>query len=178
MGKLIRMSMLAGIAVALAIPAAGCGRIGGPRPGATAHTRPAIADKLVERPKAPYTGLGSDNPVTGSHAWSTGRATQPQPKALEEVKEYKGKVAAANAGSVTINLDNGGSKTFTVEETTQIFRSGDPRFFAIPGGAASLNEGVTVTVIAFSKGGQDYARTISVGTRGFGINNNNNDNDN
>ena len=104
---------------------------------------------------------------TGTNEWTKGPQTQPQPKALEKDFTVRGKVSSAGAGSLTVDLDAGGQKSFQTDENTQVFRSGDSRFFAIEGGVANLGQGTVVSVLAYNKNGQDFARCVSVGEGGF-----------
>lgn len=126
-----------------------------------------------KKPTEPAKTYSPDNPITGYAKYNTGKTTQPQPKALEEIKEYKGKVVSSDDSSLTVALNVGGQKTFYTDANTQIFNSGDPRFFPKP----MPRSGADVTILAFIKDGRDFARTIAIGTRGFDQRNNN-DNDN
>jgi hypothetical protein len=106
----------------------------------------------------------SDNRVTGTAPWSSGRATEPQPKALEKEAKYQGKVTAATEGvSMTVSGPQG-NMTFQYEGETNVVAAGDPRFFPYKGELDNQE----VTVIYYVKNGQNFARLISVGTRGFG----------
>jgi hypothetical protein len=135
--------------------------------GVTAYQRSTELPKYAYKTAPPTTGMGKDNRITGGQEWNTGRATEPQPKALEKEFAVRGTVSSAGAGSLTINLSGGGSKSFQTDENTQVFRAGDPRFFALEGGVGGLGEGTAVSVSGYNKGGQDYARLVSVGEGGF-----------
>lgn len=104
---------------------------------------------------------------TGTSEWTKGPQTQPQPKALEKEFAVRGKVSSAGAGSLTVDVDGGGQKTFQTDENTQVFRAGDSRFFALEGGVGGLGQGTAVSVFGFNKNGQDFARAVSVGEGGF-----------
>lgn len=105
-----------------------------------------------------------DNRITGTAPWSSGRATEPQPKALEKEAKYQGKVTAATEGvSMTVSGTQG-NMTFQYDGETNVVNSGDPRFFPYKGELDNQE----VTVIYYVKNGQNFARLISVGTRGFG----------
>lgn len=135
--------------------------------GTTAYQRSTELSKFAYKTPPPTTGLGTDNKITGNNPWNTGRATEPQPKALEKEFAVRGTISGAGAGTLTVTLEGGGSRTFQADENTQVFRAGDPRFFAIEGGVGGLGQGTAVSVMGYNKGGQDYARAVSVGEGGF-----------
>jgi hypothetical protein len=159
------------VGIVLGLLAAGCGQpksVSGLQGGATrAYERPTEMPNYAHKAPPPTTGLGTDNKITGSGEWNTGRKTEPQPKALEKDITVRGTVASSGAGSLTVNLAGGGSMSFQGEETTMVFRAGDSRFFALEGGIGGLAEGTPVTVMGYNKGGQNFARQVSVGEGGF-----------
>jgi len=163
MAKLRRWTLAVGV---LGILALGCSEPTKPV-GVTAYQPSTELSKFAYKTPPPTTGLGADNKITGGQAWNTGRATEPQPKALEKEFAVRGTVSGAGAGSLTVNLEGGGSRSFQTDENTQVFRAGDPRFFALPGGVGGIGEGTAVSVMGYNKGGQDYARAVSVGDGGF-----------
>lgn len=164
-------SCLGFVAFFLGLLALGCAD----QPTGSSDTGP-IKVALQPRKKStePAKQYSPDNPITGTAKWNTGKATQPEPKALEQIKEYKGKVTRSDDSSISVAVNGGGEKTFQTDANTQIHRAGDPRFFPQP----MPGPGADVTVLAFTKDGREIARTISIGTRGFGKNNNDNNNDN
>ncbi|MBL8793238.1 MAG: hypothetical protein JNM56_04985 [Planctomycetia bacterium] len=124
--------------------------------GDTPRRRPRPATSAPER--------DPNNRITGTAPWHSGRATEPQPKALERDAKYQGKVTAATEGvSLTVS-GNQGNMTFQYEGETNVVASGDPRFFPYKGELDNQD----VTVIYYVKNGQNFARLITVGTRGFG----------
>lgn len=153
----------------LSLLTAGCADVisGGKDAVAQAETKAKKIEKLSTAPKGAMPKYNSVDQIVGTQPWHTGRPTEPKPAALEKTSLIKGKVQSAGAGSITVSLDNGGSKTVQVDDDTRIFRAGDPRFFNIEGGAGSLREGQVVAIQLYEKGGQAFASTVSVGTGTF-----------
>jgi hypothetical protein len=165
MRKLTCLSLIFCVA---GLVSAGCSRA---KPvGVTAHQAKLEFSEAEKRNmgRPPITQPTEENVrKTGTNEWTKGPQTQPQPKALEKDFTVRGKVSSAGAGSLTVDLDAGGQKSFQTDENTQVFRSGDSRFFAIEGGVANLGQGTVVSVLAYNKNGQDFARCVSVGEGGF-----------
>jgi len=161
-----RMLLSLGLACLLA---AGCAEVetGGKNAVARNETKVKKIERLPTSKQGVMPKYGTVDQIVGVQPWHTGRPTEPKPAALEKTSLIKGKVQSAGAGSVTVNLDDGGSRTVQVDDDTRVFRAGDPRFFAIEGGAASLQEGAVVAIQLYEKGGQAFASTISVGTGTF-----------
>ena len=162
--------------------AMGCAEVqtGGGGPVAKAETKAKKIERVPTGSQAPMPKYGTVDQIVGTEAWHTGRKPEPKPAPLEKTSLIKGKVQSAGAGSITVSLDNGGSKTIQVDDDTRVFRAGDPRFFAIEGGTASLREGQVVAVQLYEKGGQAFASTVSVGTGTFakGVADDDNNNNN
>jgi len=161
MAKFIPLPLIIGM---LGLLATGCGW--GSKPvGVTAYQPDIQLSENAKRDTRPPITNPKDDDIkkTGTQEWTKGPQTQPQPKALEKEFAVIGKVSGAGAGSLTVDLDTGGQKSFQTDENTMVFRSGDPRFFALPGGVGGLGQGTAVQVIAFNKNGTDYARAVSVG---------------
>jgi hypothetical protein len=161
MAKFSPLPLVICLTVLLAI---GCG-FGSKGVGVTSYTpKLELAENEKRDTRPPITQPTDENiRKTGTREWDTGRRPPPEPKALEKEFAVRGKVSNAGAGSVSLDLDGGGQKTFQTDTNTMIFMSGDSRFFAQPMPGA----GATVSVIGYNKNGQDYARCISIGEGGF-----------
>lgn len=122
-----------------------------------------------ERPGAgpKSTGLGSDNKITGTLPWTTGRVTSPAPKQTEQTTRVWGKTMAAGGGTITVAVDNGPARSFRTDENTFIGRAGDKHFHPYPGGLEGIQPGVGVSVQYYAKNGQEYASWIAVGAQPF-----------
>lgn len=112
-------------------------------------------------------GLGSDNKITGTLPWTTGRVVNPAPKVTEQTTRVWGKAMSAGGGTLTVDVPNGGARHFRTDENTFIGRAGDKHFHPYPGGLEGIQPGVGVSVQFYAKNGQEYASWIAVGAQPF-----------
>ena len=134
--------------------------------GTTAYVPSADLPDYDHKLKPRSTGMGANNPITGDKdPIKSKKDWTPEPKALVDDFTVGGTVSSSDEGSLTVNLDGGGTKTFVRETTTEIFTAGDRRFFAKPMPGA----GAWVAISAYTKDGQDYARLVEIGKGGVVI---------
>lgn len=146
----------------LGLLALGCGGEPTKSVGVTAYKRPTEFSQYAYKTAPPTTGLGKDNRITGDKPEVFNKPLEPQRQALEKEFVVQGTVSSSGGGSISIDAKTGGTRTLQTIPEIQIYNAGDSRFFAqqMPG------PGAFVSVIAYTKGGQDYVRLIEIGEGG------------